>query len=198
MHDRKHVLLVLADGEPGETFPEILTYEDLIVQDENGRDVTFDSMAEWDIASDSLKKLEKTVGKRLNSASLSGDGKYVAVDNSDGTICIFDVNGVPVKEIRNSGIFILHRNFPYLKEADVYVLENCVFDQDFNLISHLPDGEIAGIGKDQKSLVLLSRYSPDVFYTIPILPYDEILEEADSVLSSYVPDRSILEKYSIE
>ncbi len=155
-------------------------------------------MAEWDIASDSLKKLEKTVGKKLNSASLSGDGKYVAVDNSDGTICIFDVNGVPVKEIRNSGIFILHRNFPYLKEADVYVLENCVFDQDFNLISHLPDGEIAGIGKDQKSLVLLSRYSPDVYYKVPILTYDEILEEADSVLSSYVPDRSILEKYSIE
>lgn len=163
-----------------------------------GKAVPFDSMAEWDIASESLKKLEKTVGKKLNSASLSGDGKYVAVDNSDGTICIFDVNGVPVKEIRNSGIFILHRNFPYLKEADVYVLENCVFDQDFNLISHLPDGEIAGIGKDQKSLVLLSRYSPDVYYKVPILPYDEILEEADSVLSSYVPDRSILEKYSIE
>ncbi len=62
----------------------------------------------------------------------------------------------------------------------------------------LADGEIAGIGKDQKSLVLLSRYSPDVYYKVPILTYDEILEEADSVLSSYVPDRSILEKYSIE
>ncbi len=39
-HDRKHVLLVLAEGEPEESFPDILMYEDVVVKDENGRDVT--------------------------------------------------------------------------------------------------------------------------------------------------------------
>lgn len=38
--DRKHVLLVLAEGEPDESFPEILLYEDVIEKDLNGNDVT--------------------------------------------------------------------------------------------------------------------------------------------------------------
>lgn len=36
MHDRKHVLLVLAEGEPDESFPKILRYEDVENVDENG------------------------------------------------------------------------------------------------------------------------------------------------------------------
>ncbi len=39
-HDRKHVLLVLAEGEPEESFPEILMYEDITAKDENGNDIT--------------------------------------------------------------------------------------------------------------------------------------------------------------
>ncbi|MBQ2183953.1 MAG: toll/interleukin-1 receptor domain-containing protein, partial [Lachnospiraceae bacterium] len=39
-HDRKHVLLVLAEGEPDESFPEILLYEDVVEKDLNGNDVT--------------------------------------------------------------------------------------------------------------------------------------------------------------
>lgn len=35
-HDRKHILLVLAEGEPDESFPEILRYEDVEVVDEDG------------------------------------------------------------------------------------------------------------------------------------------------------------------
>lgn len=35
-HDRKHILLVLAEGEPEESFPEILRYENVEVTDENG------------------------------------------------------------------------------------------------------------------------------------------------------------------
>lgn len=36
IHDRKHILLVLAEGEPDESFPEILRYEDVEVTDEAG------------------------------------------------------------------------------------------------------------------------------------------------------------------
>lgn len=35
-HDRKHVLLVLAEGEPEESFPEILTYEEVQEKDKDG------------------------------------------------------------------------------------------------------------------------------------------------------------------
>ena len=35
-HDRKHVLLVLAEGEPDESFPEIMTYEDVEETDKDG------------------------------------------------------------------------------------------------------------------------------------------------------------------
>ena len=35
-HDRKHVLLVLAEGEPEESFPDILMYEEVSAKDENG------------------------------------------------------------------------------------------------------------------------------------------------------------------
>ena len=39
-HDREHVLLVLAEGEPEESFPDILMHEEVKVKDENGNDVT--------------------------------------------------------------------------------------------------------------------------------------------------------------
>ncbi len=39
-HDREHVLLVLAEGEPDESFPEILLHEEKTVKDANGNDVT--------------------------------------------------------------------------------------------------------------------------------------------------------------
>ncbi len=39
LRDRKHVLLVLAEGEPEESFPEILLYEDVIEKDLEGNEV---------------------------------------------------------------------------------------------------------------------------------------------------------------
>ncbi len=39
-HDREHVLLVLAEGEPDESFPEILLHDERVVKDANGNDVT--------------------------------------------------------------------------------------------------------------------------------------------------------------
>lgn len=39
-HDRKHVLLVLAEGEPDDSFPEVLLYEDVVEKDLDGKEVT--------------------------------------------------------------------------------------------------------------------------------------------------------------
>ncbi|MBR4775975.1 MAG: TIR domain-containing protein [Lachnospiraceae bacterium] len=39
-HDREHVLVILAEGEPEESFPEILKFEDLTTVDENGNTIT--------------------------------------------------------------------------------------------------------------------------------------------------------------
>lgn len=38
-HDRDHVLAVLAEGEPEDSFPEILTYEEVTELDENNNEV---------------------------------------------------------------------------------------------------------------------------------------------------------------
>ena len=40
LHDRDHVLTVLAEGEPEESFPEILTKETVITTDESGNEIT--------------------------------------------------------------------------------------------------------------------------------------------------------------
>ena len=37
--DRDHILLVLADGEPSDSFPEILTYEDILKKNASGKEV---------------------------------------------------------------------------------------------------------------------------------------------------------------
>ncbi|MBR5178058.1 MAG: toll/interleukin-1 receptor domain-containing protein [Lachnospiraceae bacterium] len=38
-HDREHILVILAEGEPSDSFPEILTYEEITSTDENGNTV---------------------------------------------------------------------------------------------------------------------------------------------------------------
>ncbi|MBP5383858.1 MAG: TIR domain-containing protein, partial [Lachnospiraceae bacterium] len=40
MHDTRHVLLVLAEGEPDDSFPEILMHENVQMVDEHGKEVT--------------------------------------------------------------------------------------------------------------------------------------------------------------
>ena len=39
-HDREHVLVILAEGEPSEAFPELLRFEEITSVDENGNQVT--------------------------------------------------------------------------------------------------------------------------------------------------------------
>ena len=131
--------------------------------------------------------------------AISGDGKYVAVCSNDGILFIYDKsNGRRVKEIYNSDIVLMHSIFPYLKNAKVYIIENRVFDEKFNMISRLPDGSIAAIGKDQKSVVIQSPYSLDTFYDIELMSYDEMIHAADEILNGYVPGADICDKYNID
>lgn len=66
-HDRKHVLLVLADGEPDESFPEILLYEDVVEKDLNGNEVTVRRTRE-PLAADCRGKNNKERLKAMDTA----------------------------------------------------------------------------------------------------------------------------------
>ncbi|MCR4788130.1 MAG: TIR domain-containing protein [Lachnospiraceae bacterium] len=163
--------------------------------DDMGDAEPFEDQADDDIDTDDLEGIDDI---SVESTAVSDDGKYTAVGSNDGVLHIFETgSGKKVKEIYNSGIYLMHSRFPYLKKAGVYVIENRVFDEDFNLISRLPNGRIVGIGKDQKSLVYTTSYSEDIYYEVPILSYDEMIEKADKLLGDHVPEISILEKYNI-
>ncbi|MBO4784242.1 MAG: TIR domain-containing protein, partial [Lachnospiraceae bacterium] len=66
-HDRKHVLLVLAEGEPDESFPEILLYEDVTEKDLNGNDVVIRRTRE-PLAADCRGKNNKERLKNMDNA----------------------------------------------------------------------------------------------------------------------------------
>ncbi len=68
-HDRKHVLLVLAEGEPDESFPEILMYEDRILKDENGKEVKVRTERE-PLAADCRGENKKEILKALDNVVL--------------------------------------------------------------------------------------------------------------------------------
>lgn len=132
------------------------------------------------------------------SAAVSDDSKYIAVESNDNVLYIFDaLTGKKIKENYNSDILLFHRSFPYLKNADVHIIENGIFDKNFNRISTLPNGSLAAVGKDEKSIVLNSPYSLDTYYKITLLSYDEVIKRADEILNGYVPAKDICEKYSI-
>ena len=67
IHDRKHVLLVLAEGEPDESFPEILLYEDVTEKDLNGNDVVIRRTRE-PLAADCRGKNNKERLKNMDNA----------------------------------------------------------------------------------------------------------------------------------
>ncbi len=129
----------------------------------------------------------------------SDDGKYVAVYTRDGSLHIFDTK--TKKEIKTLYSFespLWYSHFAYLNEADVYILENKVFDKDFNMISPISEGEVYAKGDDGKSIYISSRYEMGKLYKIEILPYEKIIEKADELLGDYVPDEKIKSKFSIQ
>lgn len=66
-HDRKHVLLVLAEGEPDESFPEILTYEEVKTVAADGRE-TVERRPLEPLAADVRGKTHKEILKAMDTA----------------------------------------------------------------------------------------------------------------------------------
>ena len=69
MHDREHVLVVLAEGEPLDSFPEILTYEEYTTINENGESITEKREME-PLAADTRGENKKEILKAMDTAVL--------------------------------------------------------------------------------------------------------------------------------
>lgn len=67
LHDRKHILLVLAEGEPVDSFPEILTYEEVETTDAFGNKVVTRRTVE-PLAADVRGKSKKEILKAMDTA----------------------------------------------------------------------------------------------------------------------------------
>ena len=68
-HDRSHILVVLAEGEPADSFPEILTHEDIEVQDEDGSVRIINREIE-PLAADTRGENKKEIDKKMDTAIL--------------------------------------------------------------------------------------------------------------------------------
>ena len=66
-HDRDHVLLVLAEGEPDESFPEILKFEDIKLTDEAGSIVT-ERREKEPLAADTRGADRREISKAVDTA----------------------------------------------------------------------------------------------------------------------------------
>ena len=66
-HDRDHVLLVLAEGEPDESFPEILKFEDIKLTDEAGSIVT-ERREKEPLAADTRGADRREISKAIDTA----------------------------------------------------------------------------------------------------------------------------------
>ena len=66
-HDRKHILVVLAEDEPENSFPEILTYEEIVGEDEAGNEVKVRREIE-PLAADTRGKDRKEILKAMDNA----------------------------------------------------------------------------------------------------------------------------------
>lgn len=68
-HDRKHILLVLAEGEPEESFPEILKYENVEITDGNG-DIHIEKRDIEPLAADVRGDNKREINRAIDGAIL--------------------------------------------------------------------------------------------------------------------------------
>ena len=66
-HDREHILVVLAEGEPADSFPKILTYEEIAGKDENGNTV-ITRLEKEPLAADTRGENKKEILKAMDIA----------------------------------------------------------------------------------------------------------------------------------
>ncbi len=67
LHDREHILVVLAEDEPVNSFPEILNFEQVEVKDENGN-ITFVKKEIEPLAADTRGENKKEILKAMDTA----------------------------------------------------------------------------------------------------------------------------------
>jgi WD40 repeat protein len=157
-----------------------------------------DDAADEEVGEISLDNLQGIENISIFAKSISDDGKYIAVTSNDDTLYIYETaSGKVIKEIYNSNLVMSHRKFYHLDAMNMYIIENRVFDKNFNIISDLPQGEIVQKESDGKSVIVRSPYSLYTFYRITLLSYDEVLKKADEVLDGYEPDERMKEKYNM-
>ena len=66
-HDRDHILVVLAEDEPQNSFPEVLTYEEIVSKDENGKE-TKTRVEKEPLAADTRGGNKKEILKAMDTA----------------------------------------------------------------------------------------------------------------------------------
>ena len=132
------------------------------------------------------------------NAVTSDDGKYIAVYTNDGTLHMFDSKtDKEIKTLYSYDSPLVQNSFAYLDTADVYILGDKVFDRSLNMISPLPEGAMYAKDDDGKSIYISSRFDDSKVYRISIIPYEKMIENADSRLGTFVPDENIKSRYSI-
>ena len=141
-------------------------------------------------------QLEDIEDIHFSASAISDDGKYMVVSSIDGSLYVFDrATGKKIKSLYNTGVLMMQTDFCHLEKADVYILDNKVFDSSFNMISSIPDGQIEAKGDD--CVYLRSRYEEGKYYRIDILTYEDMIKRADELLDGHVPDDEIKSRYSI-
>ncbi len=132
------------------------------------------------------------------NAVSSDDGKYTAVYTNNGTLHLFDnKTDKEIKTLYSYESPLVQNTFAHLDRADVYILGDKVFDGSLNMISPLPEGEMYAKDDDGKSIYISSRFDDSKVYRISIIPYEEMIEKADSLLGTFVPNENIKSRYSI-
>ena len=127
-------------------------------------------------------------------AMYSSDGKYIAILMYDNSIRIYDnSNKELVKILYSLGNYYID-SFVYISEIDCYVMNaspySFIIDGNLNYISKLQtvcgfeDGNFICQEKNEK-------------YSIPFIPYSEMIDMADNILGDYVPEREIAERFGL-
>ena len=80
--DRKHILLVLADGEPVTSFPEILRYDEFVEFDDDGKEITVKRPVE-PLAADCRGEDSKERNSKIETAVLRLTASMIGVGYDD-------------------------------------------------------------------------------------------------------------------
>ncbi len=82
IRDHSHILVVLADGEPEDSFPEILTFEDVEIRDDDGT-VRIERKSIEPLAADVRGQDKKEINKKMEAAVMRLCAAIIGVNYDD-------------------------------------------------------------------------------------------------------------------